>query len=275
MPHDPFGDLESLFSEGELGVTRGADAPKGKYTPTRKEAAIRDASPAAQHPPTRQEPLGLYRPGDRLPTQKEEVAEDAAVFRPTQRPPMALLCCLDDGQDDGEWQRIRTDRFVIGRTEGDLLIPHDSAIAARHAEITRSVENGKHVWHLTDLHSATGIFVLVQERPIKHGVELWLGSRRYRFEHPEGTATPLLAEIGGDRRIVLDPPSTVFGRAMVPVDPCLGKPHCRFDLQANGQWKVTSLGARNGTWIRTERVRFVANCRFQLGEQRFYVEVVP
>ena len=58
-------------------------------------------------------------------------------YRPTQRPPLALLIALDDGKGDGEVVRLRTDRFVIGRTEGDLLIPHDQQISGRHVEITR------------------------------------------------------------------------------------------------------------------------------------------
>jgi FHA domain len=289
MPHDPFGDLESLFSEGDLGVTRGAGAPKGGYTPTRKEAVVRDEvktpPPLTQEPekpgspagrsPTRLEPLPLFRAGDRLATRAEQVVEDTAPFKPTRRPPMALLCYLDDGSEDGEWFRVRTDKFVIGRTEGDLLVPHDGLVSPRHAEITRTLENSKHVWHLTDLHSEAGTFVAVPERPLKHGMELWLGTRRYRFEQQEGGAAPVLAEIGGERRIVLDPPAVDFGRAMVPVDPCLGKPHCRFEGGADGKWKVVNLGSRNGIWVRTDRVRFVANCRFQIGEQRFYVEVVP
>lgn len=291
MPHDPFGDLESLFSEGDLGVTRGAGAPKGGYTPTRKEAVIRDEavpptpvtskeldsappSPAGRTP-TRLEPLPLFRSGERLATRSEATVEDAAAFKPTRRPAMALLCCLDDGSDDGEWIRVRTDRFVIGRTEGDFKVPHDGLVSHKHAEITRTLENGKVIWHLTDLHSENGTFVAVPERPLKHGIEMWLGSRRYRFEHIDGAAAPVLAEIGGERRIVIDPPRLDFGRAMVPVDPCLGKPHAKFELGNDGKWKVVNLGSRNGIWVRTDRVRFVANCRFQIGEQRFYVEVVP
>src|SRR5262249_44092885 len=148
MPQDPFGDLESLFSEGDLGVTRGAGESKGNYTPTRKEAVVRETAPAAspnekekpripsRGTPTRLEPLPLFRTGERTPIRREEASEDAAPFKPTRRPPMALLCYLDDGSEDGEWFRMRTDRFVIGRTEGDVRIPHDGMISPRHAEIT-------------------------------------------------------------------------------------------------------------------------------------------
>src|SRR5262249_6857798 len=61
----------------------------------------------------------------------------ALPYRPTQRPLMALLTVLDDGESTGEVLRLRNDRFVIGRSEGDLRIPHDTLIAARHLEIVR------------------------------------------------------------------------------------------------------------------------------------------
>src|SRR4051794_27294332 len=65
---------------------------------------------------------------------------DPQPFRPTLRPPMALLNVLDDGCDTGEVLRIRTASFVIGRIEGDLIIPHDEGISGRHAEINRCLE---------------------------------------------------------------------------------------------------------------------------------------
>src|SRR6185437_9364261 len=80
----------------------------------------------------------------------------ASPYRPTQRPPLALLTVLDDGKTDGEVVRLRTDRFVIGRTEGDLLIPHDQQISARHLEITRQRVNEKYRWVVTDLQSSNG-----------------------------------------------------------------------------------------------------------------------
>src|SRR5437016_2749438 len=67
--------------------------------------------------------------------------QDTQPYRPTLRPSMALLCVLDDGDDSGEMLRIRASSFVIGRVEGNLIIPHDSGISSRHAEISRQVEN--------------------------------------------------------------------------------------------------------------------------------------
>jgi pSer/pThr/pTyr-binding forkhead associated (FHA) protein len=57
---------------------------------------------------------------------------------------MAILQIADDGQKTAEFARIRKASFVIGRTEGDLVIPHDSLISGRHAEIFRLDQEGEH-----------------------------------------------------------------------------------------------------------------------------------
>src|SRR4051812_21740842 len=71
------------------------------------------------------------------PALPASVVQEAQRDRPVQRPPMAQLCIFDDGATDGEWIRLRADRTVIGRTEGDVLIPHDGQIANPHTEILR------------------------------------------------------------------------------------------------------------------------------------------
>jgi pSer/pThr/pTyr-binding forkhead associated (FHA) protein len=264
---DPFDELEDLFADDEAAPA----GPPG-YIPTRKEAI---PSKSVQRTPTRAEALAA-----RTPTRMEATTDDAAPFHPRRRPSMALLCICDDASADGEWIRIRKDKFVIGRTEGDCVIPFDDLIGTRHAEISRSVENGKSIWYLTDLHSPTGTFVAVTERPLKSGNELWLGSRRYRFEQGNDAQLPSLVDLeANQRRFLLDPPAIVLGRhatpggLAIPDDPSLSRQHARFEL-VNQQWKVVSLNPRNGVWVRIERVRFPVMCRFQIGEQRFLVRVV-
>src|SRR5437879_3446986 len=67
----------------------------------------------------------------RAHTAKEPATEgDTVSFRPLRRPPMALLCTLDDGREEGQWLRVRGDRVVIGRGEGDIVIPHDSMLSS-------------------------------------------------------------------------------------------------------------------------------------------------
>jgi pSer/pThr/pTyr-binding forkhead associated (FHA) protein len=105
------------------------------------------------------------------------------LFRPTQRPPLALLCVFDDGGTDGEWFRLRGDRFVIGRAEGDLVLGHDAQISSRHAELVRQrTEEGGWEWLLTDLGSTNGTFVRVGNALIKDGQEFLVGRTHYRFE---------------------------------------------------------------------------------------------
>src|SRR6266436_4682424 len=60
------------------------------------------AATAAKQPPSRRPPANPYRP--------------------TVRPPIALLTVFDDGTTEGQMIRVRGDRFIIGRSEGDLLI---------------------------------------------------------------------------------------------------------------------------------------------------------
>src|SRR5262245_2611300 len=68
----------------------------------------------------------------KVATLKESPAEvETVAFRPLRRPPMALVCVLDDGKEDGEWVRVRDGRLVIGREEGDIRIPHDDMMSAR------------------------------------------------------------------------------------------------------------------------------------------------
>jgi pSer/pThr/pTyr-binding forkhead associated (FHA) protein len=191
------------------------------------------------------------------------------------------LCICDDGADDGEWIRIRDDHLVIGRTDGDVRIAHDPMIAPRHAEITRTSVDGKWHWHLTDLHSLTGTFVSVTERQLKNGAEMWLGSRRYRFELAHADQLPSLRDLETPANCYLfDGPNVVLGRQPTMAagsirvdDPQLSAQHVR--LERRGQnWHVVHLGGKNGLWVRVDRVRFPVMCRFQLGEQRFVVRVV-
>lgn len=101
---------------------------------------------------------------------------------PNRRPPMAMLCILDDDHEDGEWVRIRADKTVIGRSEGDLLIPHDNMMSGRHAELCRQAMKNGYRWQLTDLQSTNGTFVRIAKTRMWHGQEFFLGSRSYRFD---------------------------------------------------------------------------------------------
>ncbi len=131
-------------------------------------------------------------PGPKVAAQREPAPADDSppLFHPTERPPTPTLLVLDDGADDGETVRIRKDRFVMGRTEGDLLISHDGQMSGRHAELRHTFSKEKHRWHLVDLKSTNGTFVRIGHALLEHGQEFIVGRTRLRFEHPrvENTA---------------------------------------------------------------------------------------
>jgi len=117
----------------------------------------------------------------------------ATLFRPTVRPPVAVLTVCDDGKLDGEVIRIRDQRFVIGRIEGDLKIPIDGRISSRHVEITLQTVGGLHRWVVTDLQSTHGMFVRVSRTVLAERAEFLVGNGRYRFDSPQALADATVA----------------------------------------------------------------------------------
>ena len=103
---------------------------------------------------------------------------------------MAVLTVFDDGKTDGEMIRIRDHRFIIGRTEGDLCIPLDGRMSARHVEITHQLVGGLHRWVVTDLQSTHGMFVRVSRTVLADKAEFLVGNGRYRFDAPVTDAGP-------------------------------------------------------------------------------------
>jgi hypothetical protein len=228
----------------------------------------------------------------------------AQPFRPTQRPPVALLTVCDDGKADGEVVRLRAARFVIGRTEGDLLIPHDALISTRHVEIVRQQAGGQWRWVVTDLQSTNGLFVRASRVALTDGAEFLVGRGRYRFEAtvaggtvefvPDaptsstvawgGAAPPLpqavLTELipgGAGARVTLTgaeywigtDPTCVVCRAG---DPFTEWRHVRLHRDARG-WHAENNKSANGLWLRVPQVAVDAAGLFQIGEQRCRLQV--
>ena len=136
--------------------------------------------------------FGQYRP----PTAKEAMPDDTLPYRPVVRLPVAVLSVFDDGRTEGESFRLRNEVFTIGRTEGDLLLPHDGMISRKHATITRKSEKGRVRWLLEDLGSHNGTFVRVADAILSHGQEILLGGKRYSF-NAAPRASAVAAEAGG------------------------------------------------------------------------------
>jgi len=137
------------------------------------------------------------RPQPPAAVQPAPAAQAVSPYRPTLRPPVALLTVFDDGKNDGEVIRIRDQRFVIGRTEGDLKIPIDGRISAHHVDITLQAIGRIHRWVVTDLQSTHGMFVRVSRAVLSDRSEFLVGNGRYRFETPQGLAEATV-EVGAE-----------------------------------------------------------------------------
>ena len=77
-----------------------------------------------------------------------QTIDDQSVisFTPNRRPPMAVLVAFDDGCTSGECIRLRKDRFTIGRSEADFVVPHDPQIDPLHVAIIREQSGGRYRW---------------------------------------------------------------------------------------------------------------------------------
>ena len=226
--------------------------------------------------------LEMHRPAARgqLPASGEPAAAASGddrppLFRPTLRPPTPILTVCDDGAEEGQRIRIRKDCFAIGRTEGDLVIPNDSQISGRHAELRQSLVKEEYRWNLVDLRSTNGTYVRVGQAVLEHGQEFLVGRTRLRFENqpaadpvaPKPTAgeqgtrfwqapaaggqCPAIVELanaGTGARFLLSGPESWLGKdaarcqIVLSKDPLVsaGMPGSAGWTTAGGSWKTTS-----------------------------------
>lgn len=267
------------------------------------ERFLQHAQQEPRHPPD--------APTETVRDMKHEpaVGRPTIPYRPLNRPRVALLTVCDDGKTDGEVIRIRSHRFVIGRTEGDLCIPIDGRISARHAEITlQTIGGSHHRWVVTDLQSTHGLFVRVSRARLDDRAELLIGGGRYLFDAPspgqETTAggvsgeaafaqthgwadagaaarppafTELLGHEIGNRVLLTKPeywvgsdPSCAFCRQ---ADPFCEPRHVRLHRKPNGVWHAENNKTPNGLWVRMPQIVVESMVQFQIGEQRFRLRV--
>jgi pSer/pThr/pTyr-binding forkhead associated (FHA) protein len=133
--------------------------------------------------------LQAVRPNGRavpppIPTGPAPPDDSPALFRPSLRPATPILTICDDGAESGETVRVRKKEYVIGRTEGDLTIPHDGQMSSRHAALRQTTVKDQVRWAPVDLESTNGTFVRVGHAVLEHGSEFINSSTRETLDNP-------------------------------------------------------------------------------------------
>jgi hypothetical protein len=295
-------DLRRALLSGLKGRPQGATTENYPGAAPASPGAVRPMS--AARPPSSGEHAVYDQPAG------SGAGRGASPFRPTIRPPMAVLTVYDDGKTEGEVIRIRDSRFVIGRTEGDLRIPLDGRISSRHVEITHQEVGGLHSWVVTDLQSLHGLFARVTKTPLGNKAEILVGKGRYRFDAPQGDAgatadhamnesargttqgwdegtspfrppalTELLGKEIGNRILLIKPEYWIGTDPTCPIcrpnDPFCEPRHVRLHRSPGGDWHAEHSKTLNGLWVRVPQILVDPNraARFQIGEQRFMLRV--
>ena len=292
-------DLRRALLSGLKGPPQGAPTENYPVAAPAPPAAARPVSPA--RPPSSGE-HDVYEQS----TEKGS-GRSASPFRPTIRPPIAVLTVYDDGKTDGEVIRIRDYRFVIGRSEGDLRIPLDGRMSSRHVEITHQFVGGLHRWVVTDLQSMHGLFVRVSKTVLADKAEFIVGNGRYRLDLPQADAgatadyvvnepargqtqgwdegpspfrppalTELLGKEIGNRTLLVKPEYWIGSDPGCPIcrpdDPFCEPRHVRL-FSAKGSWYAEHNKTQNGLWLRMSQITVESMVQFQIGEQRFRLKV--
>jgi hypothetical protein len=197
------------------------------------------------------------------------------LYRPTVRAPMAVVKLFHDGQSTYNPYPIMTERFRIGRNDGDLIVPHDFWMSGKHAEIQRRKRGDRYHWYLVDLKSTNGTFVQADFAVLKNNDELFIGQERYRFLLQDGKAGLMHVTRGsGQQWLITDTSAVIGSRApcglkIFAADPYLDEVHARLKREPDGTWTIRDNRSRNGIWFRITEVEIPPNAEFQLGEQRF------
>ena len=233
-------------------------------------------------------------------------ADDAPIpFRPTRRPPTPILVVHDDGEEDGELVRLRQERLLIGRTDGDLTFPQDVQMSGRHAELVRTFSKEKFRWHLADLKSTNGTYVRIGHAILEHTQQFIVGRTRYRFDNPAATTNaespargvqttqlwqsnsaaeqlPTLVEVGVDGGGTVTAlrgceawigKDTSYCQVVPSDDPFVSARHARLRQDEAGRWTIENNKSFNGVWLRVDRIQLKGTCSFLLGEQQFTLRI--
>lgn len=249
---------------------------------------------------TRQVVKWITTPTSQLLRQQPPPAAPAVEkpLRPRLRPPVPVLTVLDDGSlETGDDIRLRSDVFVIGRDSGDCVLPHDTALSARHAEIRHVDDRGQKSWRLIDLDSFNGTFARVAGGVIYPETVIMIGLRQFQLTMPFGqeagggeagtrqldvsesvtSSWPTLTEKtkrDDGLSFPLREAKVTIGRQgggcdIEIDDPHLANHHATLEQTFSGQWRVKAQECLNGTWLSLRRAKLTECCFFRCGEQVF------
>ncbi len=197
------------------------------------------------------------------------------IYRPSVRPPMAILKLFHDGELNFTGYPMMTPRFQIGRREGDLVVAHDVWMSGRHAEIQRRQIGNVVRWYLLDANSTNGTFIRLPFTLLKHRDELFIGRERYRFQFIPPNASLLHVTRSEGETWPFNSPVESIGSQVknqiscAAADPFLDPIHATFTKNVDGTWIVRDNNSQNGIWFRVREVELTPDTQFQLGEQRF------
>ncbi len=247
------------------------------------------------------------------PTIKQSVDSDvddnALLYRPIMRPPIAVVRIQYDGEVAGETFTVRTESFRFGRTSSDAVITHDDQISGEHCELLRRRINGRWKWFLKDLDSTNGTFIRVKSARLEHNTQIAIGCFRYRFDAaPQGGISNEGAQASGEEgtkgwqipkdsdfdqllpglvrqtpdgdadRYVLDKAEQTLGSlgdkcdVVLTDDRMVSSIHAQIRQNDRQQWVIEDLGSLNGTWLAIDERPLDGDTQFQIGEQRVLVK---
>lgn len=239
------------------------------------------------------------------PFEVEEHTAQIAAFQGATAPRGRLVLIARDGGAGPSHPIL--DQLDIGRTEGDVLVPDDRTLGARHARITR---RGSALF-VKDLGTVNGIYKRLRPGPagaakLRDQDLILVGQQVLRFEivkegedglgpaHQHGTllfgtpVIPLYARLcqrttAGITRDVyhLHKVETVLGRESGDIvftdDPFLSRKHAAIHVERKGETIEGSLAdmeSSNGTFLKIHgEVELYDGDELRLGQQLFRVDL--
>ena len=249
--------------------------------------------------------------GARLAAGPEETRPAAYAVAPTHASPQhhappepkldARLVVIGQDGKPGRDYPIVDDQTDIGREEGNIVLPNDPYVGARHARLTR--RNGR--FFVRDLESVNGVYVRLRSAErLQHGDLVLIGLEVLRFEVVSDAEKGLSPAVERGTQIFGSPSAArhmrlcqrtvegvtrdvyyptrdeaVVGREQGDIvftnDPFMSRRHAAITRDPNtGTFSLRDLGSSNGTYlaIRSER-ELTPGDHVRIGQHLFRLDV--